>query len=243
MSELPVVIITGASSGIGRAAAISLAQRGDVRLALVGRSRERLDDVATQCGQVEVLTIPLDLGSSANARLTIDHVLERWGRLDTLIVNAGLYLGGDMADADPVLVDELLGINVTGSIQLVRAALPHMKQAGCGDILIVTSVAGYQDIHWEPVYSASKHAMVSFTHTLRKQLVGTGIRVMSIGPGVVLTELWGYGQDEDDRIATEVEARRGIEVQQVIDAILFMLDRPAHVTIRDLVILPTDQDI
>ncbi len=237
-----VALITGASSGIGRDLAVRLARQGDMSLVLVGRSEDRLKSVSAQCGDTETLCIPTDLNVDGAAEKAVSATLARFGRLDTLVVNAGLYFGGELDDAEPASIDALLGINVRGSIQLVRSALPTMRAAGSGDIVLVTSVSGYQDIHWEPVYSASKHAMVSFAHTLRRQLVGTGIRVMSIGPGVVLTELWGF-QAGDDRVKHETTAGRGIEVSQVTDAICFMLDRDTHVTIRDLVILPTNQEI
>lgn len=237
-----VIVITGASSGIGMALAVQLSKREHTALVLVGRNEHRLQAVADECSHAEVLCIATDLSDDHAAATVIQSTLDRFGRLDTLVVNAGLYFGGDLDDAEPESIDALLGINILGSIQLVRAALPTMRRSRRGDIMLVTSVSGYQDIHWEPVYSASKHAMVSFAHTLRRQLVGSGIRVMSIGPGVVLTELWGF-QSGDDRISNETAAGRGIEVSQVTDAICFMLDRDPHVTIRDLVILPTNQEI
>lgn len=236
-----VTLITGASSGIGRDLAIRLAGRG-AKLVLVGRDLERLHAVAAQCGSDDVACVASDLGLSGEPQRVVDEALALFGRIDRLVVNAGQYLGGEVDDAAATAVESLLATNVTGSIQLVRAALPSMRSLGHSDIVVVTSVAGYQDIHWEPVYSASKHAMVSFVHTLRRQLVGTGVRVMSIGPGVVLTELWGFSPD-DPRHGTETSAGRGIEVAQVTDTICFMLDRPPHVTLRDVVLLPTNQEI
>ncbi len=235
-------LVTGASSGIGRSFAKAVARRGDSSLVLVGRDERRLEQVADECSSVETLSVAADLGLAGQADRVIKAALDRFGRIDTLVVNAGIYLGGDLTDAQPEQIDDLLRINISGAIQLVRSALPSMIERGQGDIVFVTSISGYQDIHWEPVYSASKHAMVSFAHTLRRQLVGSGLRVMSIGPGVVLSELWGYSPGED-RIAGETAAGRGIEVDDVSEAILFMLDRPRHVTIRDLVMLPTDQEI
>lgn len=236
-----VTLITGASSGIGRDLAIRLASRG-AKLALVGRDPVRLRAVAAQCSSDDVACHAADLGVSGEPQRVVDETLSTFGRIDTLVVNAGQYLGGEVDGTEGTAIESLLATNVAGSIQLVRAALPSMRALGRADIVVVTSVAGYQDIHWEPVYSASKHAMVSFVHTLRRQLVGTGIRVMSIGPGVVLTELWGYGPD-DPRQGAEIAAGRGIEVSQVTDTICFMLDRPPHVTLRDVVLLPTNQEI
>lgn len=238
----PVIVITGASSGIGRDVATTLSARGEAVLVLVGRDADRLASVASECIGGETVCIAADLGAPGEAQRVTDEVLGRFGRLDTLVASAGLYLGAEVHESAADAVTALLQVNVTGTIQLVHAALPAMRRAGRGDIMLVTSVSGYQDIHWEPVYSASKHAIVSFTHTLRRQLVGTGLRVMSVGPGVVLTELWGYDRG-DDRIPDEAVTGRGIEVSHVTNAICFMLDQPPHVTIRDLVILPTNQEI
>lgn len=237
-----ISLITGASSGIGQDLAITLARRGNESFVLVGRDQKRLDAVASQCGDAEVLCIVADLAVPGEPAHVAEAALQRFGRIDRLVVNAGMYFGGELDEASADDIGALLNTNVSGAIQLVRAALPSMRAAGSGDILLVTSVSGYQDIAWEPIYSASKHAMVSFAHTLRRQLVNTGVRVLSIGPGVVLTELWGFSPG-DERIREETGAGRGIEVSQVTDTICFMLDRPSHVTIRDVVILPTNQEI
>lgn len=237
-----ITLITGATSGIGRDLATKLASQGTDSLVLVGRDEERLKAVARACDSAETLCLAADLNEAGQPARAVAAALEHFGRIDRLVVNAGMYFGGELDDADGDRIDALLRTNVSGAIQLVRAALPSMRSAGAGDVLLVTSVAGYQDIHWEPVYSASKHAMVSFAHSLRRQLVGTGVRVMSIGPGVVLTELWGFTPG-DERIEQEAFSGRGMEVSQVSDAICFMLDRPPHVTIRDLVILPSNQEI
>lgn len=241
-SDGNITLITGASSGIGRDLATTLAKRGADSLVLVGRNEERLAAMAHECAGADTLCVAADLTEAGQPAHTVESALERFGRIDRLVVNAGLYFGGDLEDAATDQIDALIHTNVTSAIQLVRAALPSMRAAGRGDILLVTSVSGYQDIHWEPVYSASKHAMVSFAHTLRQQLVNTGVRVMSMGPGVVLTELWGFAPG-DDRIRKEAGTGHGMEVSQVTDAICFMLDRPPHVTIRDLVILPSNQEI
>ncbi|MCU1615918.1 MAG: family oxidoreductase, partial [Frankiales bacterium] len=103
------------------------------------------------------------------------------------------------------------------------------------------SVSGTQAIHWEPVYSASKHALRAFAHGVRRQLVGTGVRLGVIGPGVVLNDLWSVS--DEDTVADGVAAGTGIRSEDVAEAVAFMLTRPRHVTIRDLVILPSNQEI
>ncbi len=119
--------------------------------------------------------------------------------------------------------------------------LPQMIERKSGHVLITSSISGHLAIHWEPVYSASKHAIQSFVHGLRRQVARHGIRVGAVAPGVVLNELWGYR--DAAAIEAKVAAREGLRSEDVADAVVFMLTRPAHVTIRDLVILPQNQDI
>ncbi|MBD0415063.1 SDR family oxidoreductase [Oryzicola mucosus] len=234
-----VAVVTGASSGIGRAVSLALAERG-VKLALVGRSAERLEAVAQHAGG-EVLVLPADLADPSSVAEIVDAVTQRFGRIDILVPNAGLYIPGDVAEGDPDAWDELISVNVSSVFRLVRAVLPGMIERQSGHVLITSSVAGHQAIQWEPVYSASKHAIQAFVHGLRRQVMKHNIRVGAIAPGVVLNELWGYS--DPAAIAEKVEAREGLRSEDVADAILFMLTRPANVTIRDLVILPQTQDI
>jgi ribitol 2-dehydrogenase len=235
-----VAIVTGASSGIGRALARMLAAEG-VRLALVGRSAERLEAVRAEFPETEALVIAADLTVPAEVERTIAETTARFGRIDILLANAGLYLPGDLVDTDPDKFDEVLGVNVNAVFRAVRAVLPGMIERGSGEIIITSSIAGHQALHWEPVYSASKHAVQAFVHGMRRQVAPHGIRVGAVAPGIVLNELWGY--DDPSVIAAKAAAREGLLSEDVADAVLFMLTRPANVTIRDLVILPQNQDI
>jgi ribitol 2-dehydrogenase len=163
------------------------------------------------------------------------------GGIDVLVANAGVYVGGDLWDSDPDALDALLTTNVNGVVRTVRAALPHMLDRGSGDILVTSSVSGHQSIHWEPVYSASKHALQAFVHGVRRQLLGTGVRMGAIAPGVVLNDLWGVSDSAE--IDARVARGEGLRSEDVADAAAYMLTRPRHVTIRDLVILPREQPI
>lgn len=234
-------IVTGASSGIGRAYARALAEAG-AHVVLVGRNEERLRAVALELPG-EHFAVPIDVSTDGAAAEIVQAALEQFGRIDILLANAGLYLPGDFADADLSAVRSLLDVNVFGAMAIVREVLPGMIAAGSGDIIVTSSVSGHQAIHWEPVYSASKHAIQSFTHGVRRQLVGSGVRIGAIAPGVVLNELWGIGENAAAEIAAEIAAARGIDSTDVAEAVLFMLSRPRHVNIRDLVILPTSQEI
>lgn len=235
-----VAIITGASSGIGRSYAEALSAEG-VRLVLVGRSTARLTEVAESLPTAAVI-LAGDIAQAEVSERALAIALAEFGRLDIVLANAGLYVGGDFVDTEFSIMAELLSVNVFGAMATVRAALPHLISQGSGDVLVTSSVSGHQDIHWEPIYSATKHAMQSFVHTLRRQLVGTGVRAGAVAPGVVLNELWGI-DGGSDAASLAVGERTGIRSEDVAEAVLFMLTRPEHVTIRDLVILPTDQEI
>lgn len=234
-----VALVTGASSGIGLAAAHALAQAG-ARVALVARSADKLAAAAQAIGP-DAVAVAADLTRATAVAEVIAQVEAQLGPVDILMANAGLYLAGEVADADPDAMDRTLSINVNAVFRLVQAVLPGMIARGQGDILVTSSVAGHQAIHWEPVYSASKHAIQAFVHGVRRQVGPQNIRVMAIAPGVVLNELWGITDPaEMDRKAA---AGEGLRSEDVADAALFMLTRPRHVTIRDLVILPRSQPI
>lgn len=237
--EGKVALVTGASSGIGRATALALGEAG-VKLALIGRSAQKLEAVANKAGG-DALALPADLTEPGAVKQVVDATIERFGRIDIVLPNAGLYVPGDVAEGDPDAWDELIAINVNSVFRLARAVLPGMIAQGGGQIVVTSSVAGHQAIHWEPIYSASKHAIQAFVHGLRRQTMKHNIRVGSVAPGVVLNELWGYA--DPAAIDAKVTAREGLRSEDVADAVLYMLTRPANVTIRDLVILPQNQDI
>jgi ribitol 2-dehydrogenase len=237
-----VAIITGASQGIGLACAKALSAAG-VHIVAVARSASRLTDAAQSLpGPGRTAVLPADVGDPATGAAAVALALEQFGRLDLVLPNAGIYVGGDLTDTDPAVIGQLVTTNIGGVMSLVRAALPHLVAQGRGDVLVTSSVAGHQDIWWEPVYSASKHAVTSFVHSVRRQLTGTGVRMGAIAPGIVLNDIWGFGQDPG-AVQREVDAGRGITSEDVADAVMFMLTRPRHVTIRDLVVLPSAQEI
>jgi ribitol 2-dehydrogenase len=234
-----VAVVTGASTGIGRAVAAALIGHG-ARVVIAARSRERLDEAAAALGP-GCAAVVADVTRADDVRALVDRTLESHGAIDILVANAGVYVGGDLWESDPEALDRLLTTNVNGVVRTVREVLPHLLERGEGDILVTSSVSGHQAIHWEPVYSASKHALQAFVHTLRRQLIGSGVRMGAIAPGVVLNDLWGVS--DEDEIEAKVARGEGIRSEDVADAVAYMLTRPRHVTIRDLVILPRDQPI
>lgn len=235
-----VIIITGASSGIGAATARVLAAYG-CRLVLAARSAEKLADLAADLN-AETLVIPTDVTLSADVLRMVEQTMEHFGRIDVLFANAGIYIPGQVTEGDPDAWANLMNVNIDGVLRCTHAVLPHMTAQGSGDILVTSSISGFIDIHWEPIYSASKHAIQGFVHTLRRQVAASGIRVGAIAPGAVANELWGIiDPAEIERLAVNDHAY--LRSEDVADAVVFMLSRPPHVTIRDLVMLPQKQDL
>jgi len=150
-------------------------------------------------------------------------------------------VGGEIVDGDPDAWDRMLDLNINAAFRSVRAVLPQMIEQQSGDIIMTSSIAGLVPVVWEPIYTASKHAVQAFVHTVRRQVARHGIRVGAVAPGPVVTALvsdWPKEKLED-------ELKKGglIEPKEVAEAVLFMLTRPRNVTIRDLVILPQSNDL
>jgi ribitol 2-dehydrogenase len=234
-----VVIITGASSGIGAATARALARLG-CRLTLAARSVDKLHTLAEKLGPA-TLVVPTDVTVASDVTQMVAKTLAQFGRVDVLFANAGIYIPGQVAEGDPDAWAKLMDVNVNGVLRCVHAVLPYLTAQRSGDILITSSISGFIDIHWEPVYSASKHAIQGFVHTLRRQVASSGIRVGSIAPGMVANELWGL--TEAAEIDKWVGKHASLRSEDVAEAVVFMLSQPPHVTIRDLVMLPQNQDL
>jgi ribitol 2-dehydrogenase len=234
-----VAIVTGASSGIGRAAASLFAARG-VKQVLIARSADKLAALAQQLDS-DTLVVAADMTKPDDVARIVERATGTYGHIDILLANAGIYIAGKVIDGEPDAWDQLIATNVTGVFRLVHAALPHMVAQHQGDILVTSSISGHQALYWEPIYSASKHAIQSFVHGLRRQLRKTGVRVGAVAPGMVLNELWGITDPAE--IDKKVAEGSGLRSEDVAEAIEFMLTRPQNVTIRDLVILPRAQEL
>jgi ribitol 2-dehydrogenase len=235
-----VVIITGASSGIGAETARQLSRLG-CRLTLAARSEEKLRALADEL-DTDALIVRTDVTVLDDVQRMVDTTIERFGRIDVMFANAGIYIPGKVDEGDPAQWSNLMNVNIDGVLNCVYTVLEQMKVQGSGDILVTSSISGFVDIDWEPIYSASKHAIQGFVHTLRRQVSPMGLRVGAIAPGAVATELWGVTDpDEIERLA--IREQSFIRAEDVARAVVFMLSQPLHVTIRDLVILPQRQDI
>lgn len=238
-----VVVITGASSGIGAAAARALVDVG-CKVVLAARSADKLTTLAQSLGDAAdnvALVVPTDVTSGAEVQALVAQSIAHFGRIDVMFANAGIYIPGAVVEGDPDAWANLMDVNVDGVLRCVHAVLPHMIAQNAGDILVTSSISGHIDIAWEPVYSASKHAIQAFVHGLRRQVAPNGIRVCSLAPGRVANELWGIVTEAE--INSHIEQRISLRSEDVAQAAIFMLSQPKHITIRDLVMLPQNQDL
>ena len=234
-----VVAITGAASGIGLACAKACLESG-ARVVLIDRAEDSLKAICQELGS-DAIPLVIDLADTASVTTMMPQILAKAGQLDVFHANAGSYIGGDLIDGDPDAFDRMLNLNINAVFRCVHAVLPHMVERKTGDIIVTSSVAGLVPVVWEPVYTASKHAVQAFVHTVRRQVSKFGIRVGAIAPGPVVTALLKDWPAEN--LEKAMAAGNLIEPSDVAEAVLFMLTRPRNVTIPDLVILPQNFDI
>jgi NADP-dependent 3-hydroxy acid dehydrogenase YdfG len=181
-----VVMITGASSGIGAATAVAFAKRG-AKLELSARRIDRLSTIADRCreaGSPDVRVRQVDVGQLAEARSLVAAALRTHERLDVLVNNAGVGWVGRLYQMPEEKIDQLIATNLKGVIAMTQAALPWMLERRRGVIINVASVAGFRASPYSAVYSATKHAVVGLSHALRGELSGTGVKVCTVYPGV-----------------------------------------------------------
>jgi ribitol 2-dehydrogenase len=234
-----IAAITGAASGIGLAATEALLAEG-ATVVMVDRDAAALARLTAQLGDKAIGQVT-DLLDPASCDAMIPEVLAKVSHLDILYCNAGTYIGGNLTDSDPGSIDRMMTLNVNVVMKNVQAVIPHMAGRGTGDIWVTSSVAGHFPVPWEPVYSASKWAVTCFVQTTRRQLRPMGIRMGQISPGPVSTALLADWPEENLRKAKESGSL--IEPQEVADALVFALTRGRNVTIRDMIVLPTNFDI
>lgn len=234
-----IAAITGAASGIGLATAEALIAEG-ARVVFVDRDSAALDRLTAQHGDRAVAQVT-DLLDAASCDAMVPEILEKVGQIDILHCNAGTYIGGDLTETNAATIDRMLNLNINAVMKNVHAVIPHMAERGTGDIVVTCSVAGHSAIPWEPVYSGSKWAITCFVQTMRRQLNKKGIRVSQVSPGPVISALLADWPEENLRKAKESGSL--IEPSEVAESIVFMLTRPRNVTIRDMIVLPTNFDI
>ena len=234
-----VAAITGAASGIGLECARELIA-ADVKVVLIDRAADRLAMLCRELGP-SALALTVDLLQPQQVSGMLPRILALAGGLDIFHANAGGYVGGDVVEGKPDEWDRVLNLNVNAAFRSVHAVLPHLVAQKSGDIVFTSSIAGVVPVVWEPIYTASKFAVQAFVHTTRRQLAKHGVRVGAVLPGPVVTALlddWPKAKMDEALAAGSL-----MQPKEVAEAVLFMLTRPRHVTVRDLVILPNAVDL
>lgn len=234
-----VVVITGASKGIGRAAALLFAKKG-AAVVLGARSGEALDDLVHRIKKSggRAVAVASDLSTREGVDRLFDMTEETFGGCDVLVNNAGRGIYGYVEDGDPEDWRIMLDLNVFGLAAATKRAVRSMKRRGGGHVVNVSSVAGRIGIEGVAVYCATKFAVVGFSEALRREVQGDGIRVTVIEPGSVATE-WG---EKLPREWTEGKAAMGpLTAEEVADAILYVVKQPDNVSIGELLMRPTRQ--
>ncbi|HHX65460.1 MAG TPA: SDR family oxidoreductase, partial [Chloroflexi bacterium] len=185
-----VVIITGASSGIGRATALALAREG-AHVTLAARNIEALERVAVEIQELggKALAVPCDVSHRDQIETLVERTLTEWGRIDVLVANAGRYVQTPIRDATPEHFEQSMAVNFYGAIAGVLAVLPHMLRQGSGHVVLISSMDARKGIPPDAPYIAAKAALAMFGDVLRQELHGTGVRVTVVYPGRVDTPL------------------------------------------------------
>ncbi len=233
-----IAVITGAASGIGLATTETLLRAG-ATVVMVDRNASALDELVARLGAKAVAQVT-DLLDPASCDAMVPEILEKVGRIDILHCNAGIYIGGELTETTPDAIDRMLNLNVNAVIKNVHSVVPHMTERRTGDIIVTCSVAGHYPTYWEPVYAASKWAVTCFVQTMRRQMIPHGVRVGQVSPGPVISALLADWPEENLRKAKEAGAF--IDPSEVADAVEYMLTRKRSVTIRDMIVLPTNFD-
>jgi NADP-dependent 3-hydroxy acid dehydrogenase YdfG len=230
--------ITGASSGIGRATAVALAGAG-FQLVVTGRRRERLDELAVQLAPTPVHILVFDVRDRAAVKAAVAGLPAALQAPDVLVNNAGGAHGlAPIQAGDPADWDQMLDANVRGLLNITHALLPGMTARQTGFIVNVGSVAGQEAYANGNVYCASKAAVAMLTKTMRLDLLPTGVRVAEVNPGAVETEFSQVRFKGDEARAAKVyEGFEPLRPEDVADIIVFMVTRPPHVTIAEVLVL------
>jgi NADP-dependent 3-hydroxy acid dehydrogenase YdfG len=246
--EGTVVLVTGASSGIGAAAASALAAQG-AAVALAARRGDRLDtlaaDIREQGGRA--LVLECDVTDERQAAGVVERTVGELGRLDTLVNNAGVMLLGPVVAAPLPEWQQMVQLNVLGLLYCAHAALPHLLRAAedeprhVADMVNISSVAGRAARTGNGVYSLTKHGVGAFSESLRQEVTKRYVRVSLVEPGATATELASHNRPE---VLQSIRSQFGqtMDAADIADAITYIVTRPRHVAVNEMLIRPTEQE-
>jgi NADP-dependent 3-hydroxy acid dehydrogenase YdfG len=244
-----VALVTGASSGIGEATAKRLAGEG-AAVAVAARRNDRLDKLVSEIDDAggKALAVEADVTDRAAAEGLVERTVKELGRLDTVVNNAGVMLLGPSLDADIEEWERMVDLNVKGLLYVAKAALPHLiKGADEGprlvtDMVNISSVAGRRAREGSAVYNATKFGVGAFSEALRQEVTERHVRVSLVEPGAVITELASHNRPE---VIEEMKGRFGdierLQADDIADAISYIVTRPRHMAINEILVRPTEQ--
>lgn len=239
------VLVTGASAGIGAACARAFAGAG-ARLVLAARRADRLEGLAEElrgAHGTESRLLELDVRDAEAVSAAVGGLPAEWAEVDVLVNNAGMGRGMEkVQEGSPADWDEMIDTNVKGLLYVTRAVLPGMVARGRGHVVNVGSVAGHEVYPGGAVYCSTKHAVGAITRGLRMDLLGTGVRVSTVDPGMVETDFsvvrFRGDQERADRVYAGMTP---LVAEDIADAVLWCATRPPHVNIDEIIVKPTDQ--
>jgi len=244
-----VALVTGASSGIGEATALALAANG-AKVAIAARRADRLADLAAKihtAGGV-AFAIEADITGAGRAHDVVEKTVAEFGRLDTLINNAGVMLLGPIRDADVGEWQRMIDLNLSALLHCSRAALPHLLAAAktgprnVADLVNISSTAGRVTRVGTGVYAATKFAVGAFSESLRQEVTKEHVRVSLVEPGRTVTELAEHNRPEIlAQIRTGFAMDDPLQAEDIADAVLYVVTRPRHVAINEILVRPTEQ--
>jgi NADP-dependent 3-hydroxy acid dehydrogenase YdfG len=244
-----VALLTGASSGIGEATALRLAREG-ATVAVLARRSDRLEGLVGRIGEQggRALALTADVTDEQQARDAVARTVDELGRLDILVNNAGVMLLGSIVDAPVGEWQRMVELNVLGLLYCAHAALPHLLAAAedadrrVADLINISSVAGRVARAGSGVYNLTKHGVGAFSESLRQEVTGRHVRVALVEPGAVETELAGHNRPEVlEQISKRFGSIERLVADDIADAITYIVTRPRHVAVNELLIRPTEQ--
>jgi NADP-dependent 3-hydroxy acid dehydrogenase YdfG len=240
-----VALVTGASSGIGEATAVALAEAG-AAVAIGARRKDRLDALADRLREQGTSVLPLDLDVTDEQACTdaVRRTREELGGLDVLVNNAGVMLLGTIVGADTEDWRRMISTNVLGLMYMSHAAVEGMLEQGSGDIVNMSSIAGRVARKGSGVYNASKWAVNAFSESLRQEVTTRGVRVSLVEPGAVATELTDHiTQPQAKEAAAQMyTSMRALQAEDIARAVLYVVTQPPHVAVNEVLVRPTDQE-
>lgn len=240
--EGKVALVTGASSGIGEATALCLAEAG-ANVAMSARRAERLQGLVDKIEAMggKALAIPGDMTKEEDARKAVKATIAGLGKLDILVNSAGVMQAGGIENCDTDLYRQVIDINLMGTVYTCAEAVPHMLEQGGGDIITISSLAGRKGGPMTSAYSASKHAVNFFTDGMRQELGDRNVRVCTLMPGATETEVGDNIKDPNWRTAIQkhVAKEGAVKPRDIGEAIVFILGMPRRTNISEISIRPT----